>query len=210
MQGQRPYFLRYAVAVLLATIVVCIVSYFFVDIPLALHFEKISPCLRKFSKTISHLIDADDQYLFWPVAYFFFRCLMKKEAIANRCLLIVITLPLTNVLVGLMKAFFGRARPELFFASNEYGLTFFSMADSFQSLPSGHACSIGALFGAFACFYPKAQWPLLVLALLLASVRIILTQHYLSDMIAGVVIGFLVSSWIYWMMKQNKLPFSRK
>ena len=207
---QRPYFLQYAPAVILVTVLGFVLSYFFLDIPIALHFEKISPSLRKFCKTISHLIDAGDQYLFWPIAYFAFRCLMKKEAIANRCLLIAISLPLTNVLVSLIKAFFGRARPELFFASGEYGLTFFSMADSFQSLPSGHACSIGALCGAFACFYPQVKWPLLALALLLASVRMILSQHYISDIFVGVVIGFLASSWIYWRMKQNKIPFSRK
>lgn len=209
-QSQKPYFLRYAPAVLLITVLVCLLSYFILDIPLALYFEQISPALRSTSRAISKLFSVEDQYLLWPIAYFVMRCIVKREGAANRCLLIAVSLPLTMILVELIKCLFGRARPELFFASHQFGLTFFSTADIFQSLPSGHASTIGVLCGAFACFYPKAKWPLLIAALLLAFVRVTLAQHYLSDVIAGVIIGFLMSQWIYSIMKRNKIIFSRR
>jgi len=57
------------------------------------------------------------------------------------------------------------------------------------SFPSGHtmtACSIALVV---SYFYPSLEGPLLFLALSIAMSRIVLGMHFLSDVLAGVVLG---------------------
>lgn len=208
MRTKETYFLKPLVLILVAC--ACILSYFFFDLPITKHFEHISSSLKFAAKKISMLIDSDTQETLWPLLFFAFRFVWKKELLANRFLLLMLSIPITNFVMKLIKMLLGRARPELFFSSEQFGFTFFSTIDPLQSMPSGHACSIGAACGAFACFYPKATLPLVILALLLAFSRVILAEHYLGDIIAGVAIGFFMSQWIYSVMRKKNIQFTRR
>lgn len=57
------------------------------------------------------------------------------------------------------------------------------------SFPSGHTITAFAIAISVGLFYPQLQAPLLAVALLIASSRIILGMHFLSDVIAGAAIG---------------------
>ena len=57
------------------------------------------------------------------------------------------------------------------------------------SFPSGHtmtACSIALVV---SYFYPSLEGPLLFLAVSIAMSRIVLGMHYLSDVLAGMILG---------------------
>jgi len=185
----------------------CVVSYCFFDLPLAKYFENISGTLSNADKFITDLIDPNNHYFLWPILYFVFRFMGKKEFLANRCLLILMSIPLSNLVIEILKSLLGRARPKLLYSQDLFGFTFLSFTNAFKSFPSGHACTIGAICGAVACFYPRATFFLTSLALLLAFTRIILAQHYLSDIIAGVAAGILLSQWIYGIMRKQNIPF---
>jgi undecaprenyl-diphosphatase len=60
------------------------------------------------------------------------------------------------------------------------------------SFPSGHSITAFAVAMAIGLFYPQLQICLLIAALLIAASRIILGMHFLSDVIAGSVIGILL------------------
>lgn len=60
------------------------------------------------------------------------------------------------------------------------------------SFPSGHSITAFAIAIAIGLFYPYLQAYLLVVALLIASSRIILGMHFLSDVLAGAAIGVLL------------------
>jgi len=60
------------------------------------------------------------------------------------------------------------------------------------SFPSGHSITAFAIAIAIGLFYPYLQVCLLVVALLIASSRIILGMHFLSDVIAGSTIGIIL------------------
>ncbi|MBS0604116.1 MAG: phosphatase PAP2 family protein [Verrucomicrobia bacterium] len=185
-------------------------SYLFADIPLAKHFEHLSSPLSPVERVVTDIIDPKYQYFVWPILFFAFRFIWNKQIWANRCLLILMSVPLTNFLVEIIKCLLGRARPELLFSNGVFGFTFFSLANAFKSFPSGHACTIGAICGAFACFYPKRPLLWMILALGLAQSRVVLTFHYLSDIVAGVAIGVIMSQWIYMIMNKEHIPFSRR
>jgi undecaprenyl-diphosphatase len=57
------------------------------------------------------------------------------------------------------------------------------------SFPSGHSITAFAVAISIGMFYPELQAYLLVAAFLIASSRIILGMHFLSDVIAGSSIG---------------------
>jgi undecaprenyl-diphosphatase len=60
------------------------------------------------------------------------------------------------------------------------------------SFPSGHTITAFAVALPVGLFYPELQGVLLIVALLIASSRIILGMHFLSDVLAGSVIGALL------------------
>jgi undecaprenyl-diphosphatase len=65
------------------------------------------------------------------------------------------------------------------------------------SFPSGHSITSFAIALSIGMFYPDLQIVLLVVALLIASSRIILGMHFLSDVLAGSAIGILLGYFGY-------------
>ena len=57
------------------------------------------------------------------------------------------------------------------------------------SFPSGHSISAFAITVPIGLFYPALMAPLLILAISIAASRVILGMHFLSDVIAGCLIG---------------------
>jgi undecaprenyl-diphosphatase len=57
------------------------------------------------------------------------------------------------------------------------------------SFPSGHSISAFAVAVPIGLFYPALMVPLLILAVSIAASRVILGMHFLSDVIAGCLIG---------------------
>jgi undecaprenyl-diphosphatase len=60
------------------------------------------------------------------------------------------------------------------------------------SFPSGHSITAFAVALSIGLFYPDLQIVLLAVAVCIASSRIILGMHFLSDVLAGSAIGILL------------------
>ena len=86
---------------------------------------------------------------------------------------------------GALKLIIARPRPE--------GLLVFEKPMTEFSLPSGHSTLAGTVFGFFETkVFPKEKLLLLTLALLTALSRLYLGVHFLSDVLAGLLIGYLI------------------
>ena len=57
------------------------------------------------------------------------------------------------------------------------------------SFPSGHSITAFAIAVCVGLFYPQLQVPLLFLAASIAASRIVLGMHFLSDVVAGSLLG---------------------
>jgi undecaprenyl-diphosphatase len=66
------------------------------------------------------------------------------------------------------------------------------------SFPSGHALNAFALASVLALGYPPAALLALLVAASIAASRVVLGQHWLSDVLAGAVIGAAIGS-LAWM-----------
>ncbi|HUM16350.1 MAG TPA: phosphatase PAP2 family protein [Candidatus Nitrosotalea sp.] len=71
-----------------------------------------------------------------------------------------------------------------------------SFVPDIDSFPSGHATSVFTVATVFASFYPRLAWPLYLLAAAVALGRVYLGRHYVSDVLAGALIGILVARWL--------------
>ena len=69
-----------------------------------------------------------------------------------------------------------------------------SYTPNFDSFPSGHATSVFAVACAFGYFYPRLRWPLYLLAASISLGRLYLDRHYVSDVLAGAMIGMVVTT----------------
>jgi membrane-associated phospholipid phosphatase len=87
---------------------------------------------------------------------------------------------LARLIAGVLKNVFLRMRPY------EGSAEFF--VDGGSSFPSGHAAHFWALFFAFAFAFPRLRWPALVLAVLVSLSRVVVNDHYVSDVLASAAI----------------------
>jgi undecaprenyl-diphosphatase len=60
------------------------------------------------------------------------------------------------------------------------------------SFPSGHAMSAFAIAIPLSIFYPELQAPLLILSFSIAVSRVVLGMHFVSDVVAGSMLGALL------------------
>jgi len=95
----------------------------------------------------------------------------------------------SGLLANLLKLLVGKARPNVLFDEGRFGFTPFRYGYDVNSMPSGHATTCGAAATILALAFPKARWPILVVGILVASTRVFIHAHYLSDVLAGLALG---------------------
>ena len=83
----------------------------------------------------------------------------------------------------------GRARPKLYDELGSFEFHPFAYTADFASFPSGHATTIFALGAVLAILLPKARVYIFVAAAWVAATRFLIGAHYISDAVAGALLG---------------------
>ncbi len=107
-----------------------------------------------------------------------------------------ITLIIGYLISSLLKILIARERPETLLIE-ETGFSF----------PSGHAVAVFAPFVLIKKNFPKLKVYWLVLAFLVLFSRIYLGVHYLSDVVAGAIIGHIIGDLV--LLASKKFKFLR-
>lgn len=109
-----------------------------------------------------------------------------------------------------LKALFATPRPRTYFYklfdSNEItGVADLYLNVGYNSFPSGHSMSGFAIFTFLALsLRAKSLGPILLLiASLVAFSRVVITQHFLEDILAGSAIGLIIGTLIYWVQSSK-------
>lgn len=121
----------------------------------------------------------------------------REAGRSNAALLILSTTVSSGILVDIVKVIFGRARPQLYADDRLYGFFWGRFDVLYRSFPSGHATTAMAVWLAFALLFPRYRLWLITVGILIASSRVILSQHYLSDILVGGWLGATTTLLLY-------------
>lgn len=112
----------------------------------------------------------------------------------NLCVVLFVIILLSGLAAQVLKHLIGRPRPvhlENFGAFLSYPLSF---GTSFNSFPSGHSTTFGAV-GLFAAWmFPRRVPIIAAVVVVLALTRFVVHMHYLSDIVAGLTLGALCAA----------------
>lgn len=101
-----------------------------------------------------------------------------------------------GLLAMALKFSIGRARPKLHDTLGQFHFEPFAFTYKINSLPSGHAATLLALATALALLAPRWRPLFYTVALWSAFSRVPTGQHYLSDVIAGAMLGYYGARWL--------------
>ena len=113
------------------------------------------------------------------------------------------------IVLGL-KIIFGRARPELLFDDGLYGFQWFQFSRAFWSFPSGHTATLmGCMLGACIA-WPRYRFLFLGIGFLVMTTRVILLQHYISDVLVSAYLVLLEVWVIQWLFDKYAPNFMKE
>jgi len=116
-----------------------------------------------------------------------------KAALAAKlqrfCLLALASFAASGAVVNLAKFLAGRHRPRDLFGQSQYGFEPLTLRHALDSFPSGHSQTIFVVATVFALAVPRRWRSFGLAASVVAATRIVMTNHYLSDVVVGSWIG---------------------
>lgn len=182
-----------------------LVSY--IDLPLAEWMKTLDPDIISFFGKVTKA--GDSKYYLVPLALLLPFIMAARQAIlpgsARRMLswsaaalvFVFSAVAVSGLLVNTLKVIIGRTRPKLWFEEGLYGFAPFTLKDAdYHSFPSGHSNTIVSFALALSFFLPRWRIPLVLLALTVALSRVIITAHFLSDILVGALLGLATTYWL--------------
>lgn len=177
-------------------IMLCILSYLFADLQTALWFHALQ---NTFLYTVFEKITLFGDSLAYLIGGVLLFVVFRKRNLswASSGLFLFSTVAISGLSADLMKYIAGRTRPKLYFNEHLYGFDFFRWEHAWTSFPSGHSATAFSVAVFLAILYPRWRFTALFGALLVAFSRLILAQHYISDVIAGSFLGTVSTVLLY-------------
>ncbi|HEX3498429.1 MAG TPA: phosphatase PAP2 family protein [Stellaceae bacterium] len=196
-----------------ATAVAVLLSVPFLDRPVALFFHAQSDQLHavfrfitQFGVSTGYLIGAAVSFVALRIA-----ARMKRFAAVAERLEAYSALPLffftsvaaSGLAVDLIKTIFGRARPKLLFSNGDYYFGWLGTRSDFWSFPSGHTANAVSVALVLSMIWPRYRALAAVFAALVAASRIIITAHYVSDVVMGAFLAFAIVPYLRFIFAQS-------
>ena len=94
-----------------------------------------------------------------------------------------------GLIANLTKNIVGRARPELYDSVGPLAFKPFAFDADWASFPSGHATNMFAFATVIGMLWPKGRVLLYTLAAWIAASRVLIGEHYFTDVVAGAILG---------------------
>ncbi|MGC8810282.1 MAG: phosphatase PAP2 family protein [bacterium] len=185
-----------------------VLSYFYIDIPLANYCRHLHPGVRSFFGMVTELGQSTWYLGASLFCFLLFRYVYKNIFLARRILFLFVAIAGSGIIVNIFRFLAGRYRPEMLFTQGAYGFEFFQIKSNALSFPSGHTTTAFALAMVLIIFW-RRYWPFFVfLATLIAASRVIITAHFLSDVVAGAYLGlfsviFLKKYWGFYFLPKS-------
>jgi membrane-associated phospholipid phosphatase len=103
-----------------------------------------------------------------------------------------------------LKSGLGRARPELWLEYKQYGFYWFKFTKMYWSFPSSHATTIMGLLIGLSLLFPRTVLFSIIPALLIMSSRVLLYQHFVSDILTAIYLTLIESGILVYCLREQK------
>ena len=159
------------------------------------------------SPSVTPVMEAASRWGDWPphVAVALIAAALAYFAGSRQWLAIFLALVLACAVAGTVnraiKIAAGRARPSVTMDPGWHGLKFSS---KYTAFPSGHTAATTAFFGALLFARWRVGLALLPIPFLIATSRVYLGAHHLSDVVAGAIVG-TISGFFVWRFVHRRL-----
>lgn len=118
-----------------------------------------------------------------------YRAIWRGEA----ALYVLSVVAAAGIVINIIKPLVGRMRPVKLLSEGQYGIEPGSLDYALRSFPSGHATTVFALAFALGALWPRFRWAFALLALPVAASRVAITAHFMSDVVAGALVGIVTA-----------------
>ena len=170
---------------------------FFFDYSISKFFYNINSQTKSLFETLTHF--GDSLYFFIPTFFIwaFIKIIKNKNkiliTISDISLFIFFNILICGITVQILKHSLGRPRPNLFHSNNLTSIDIFNFDSSWHSFPSGHASTIFAFIFCLIFLFPKIKNILISIAIIIASTRVIVGAHYVSDIFGGTLVAYITT-----------------
>jgi membrane-associated phospholipid phosphatase len=192
-------------------IVLLIYGLFYMELDIPLMYFIYTPCVGTALASLCHLVSIIFAPLIWlaigviALAYAGMK-IKNKQGCPGFALYWGAEITIAFILMTVLKVILARYRPIALMTDNLYGFHFFSMQHNINSTPSGHATM--AFAGLFGLGRRLKSQPLMILFLLIATLvaisRLIIGDHYISDVILGAYLGITSVYWTDFLLDHYK------
>jgi membrane-associated phospholipid phosphatase len=178
------------------TALFCVAAWFLADIRVAYFFRQFAGAPWLGSWEAVTRAGQSEWYLVGGLSVFLvFRNRRRQASLSG--LFMFLSVAISGLAADLLKVVFGRARPILLFEDGIYGLGGFHYEHEWTSFPSGHSATALSVAVTLSILYPRFRPLFLAGGLLIAASRVVLGQHYLSDVAAGSMLGAVTAVLLY-------------
>jgi len=123
--------------------------------------------------------------------------MFKNKPLEKRVWFLWLCVVVPNCICGVLKVIFGRARPDMWFSQHIYGFYGPHKSSLYWSFPSGHTTTImGFMFG-LCVLFPRYCVAFIVFGLMVVGSRILLTQHYVGDVLFASYLALIEVGLLY-------------
>lgn len=122
---------------------------------------------------------------------------IKRPRISACSLFLFLSVALPGIVCDIAKIILGRSRPIELFHHHLYGFHFLQFRATMWSFPSGHSTTIMGIMMALSLLFPRFWMGFLTLAVTVALSRVVVTAHFVSDVMIGCYLGALMVIYLY-------------
>jgi membrane-associated phospholipid phosphatase len=183
---------------LFATLLFCAISFFLFDQPVAFYFHRLDAGL--WHSVWKGITRAGQSEWYLVGGLLLFAGLRRRNRrISSTGFLLFSTVAVSGLTADVLKFILGRARPKLFLQQGIYGFDLFGwhLEHAWQSFPSGHSATALSAALSLSLLFPRFRPAFIAAAMLIAASRVVLCQHYLSDVVAGSALGVATFALLY-------------
>lgn len=130
----------------------------------------------------------------------------RLKQIAWQAAFVFLTVLASGLLQNALKVLFGKTRPKLFARYELYGFDFVSFDPQFWSFPSGHTITIVSAVAAIYLVTRRYLFALAAVAIVVASTRMLLSEHYLSDVLFSAYLAVAVALALKHVFLRHRIP----